>query len=758
MRSILNEKAKDRVAAALIRGGGVVVIVAVVAIVANIGLEALPLLGGASAHRLHGFQAEAPPMLVGTDPRQELPWTLGANGIITFPGDLNRQPLQPLEDQAPVVSADMEIHDLVTIFDDQGRVAIGKVRFHDRWEEGERHTTAGWRASAEVFQLDRQIQWSGATANADADGNVLMLAWSAFQPPVLNYWDAEDEIWEREILDLPASISGGAVAEELGAVAVIDSDLSLQVFQRERTGNWSKQRTEGLSGSTSKVRFLIGGGTLVSAGLDGGVSIIFSVPYVTVTNSASKPLKVAGTTIDAGQTATVPDDEIGHRLAGISTAHLEPAPSVMTVIRRLPGMEGTPTSIAPSPRRRGFLVADDTGHIALYHATSGRLLFNEIFADRPIHSVTMAPKANGLVAATRQDVIRVTIDNPHPETSLRTLFMPVWYEGYARPRLVWQSTGGSDAFEPKFSVIPLIFGTIKATFYAMMISIPLALLAALYVSQLGPRWFRSVVKPTVELMAAVPSVVVGFLAALWLAPRLEQALLGAIAGAVSLPVAVLLSLGLWRIIPASTRRRLDGAAELLVPLFGAAVVLGLVAVAIQPLERSLFGGDFSRWLFTTAGFRYDQRNSLVVGIALGFAVIPVIFTIAEDAFSAVPRALVNASRALGATRWQTARSLVAPAAGAGVFSAIVLGLGRAVGETMIVLMAAGNTPLLDLSPFNGMRTMSAAIAVEIPEAPVGGTLFRVLFLTGFLLFAFTFVLTTVADQIGRLMRRKYGAQ
>jgi len=195
--------------------------------------------------------------------------------------------------------------------------------------------------------------------------------------------------------------------------------------------------------------------------------------------------------------------------------------------------------------------------------------------------------------------------------------------------------------------------------------------------------------------------------------------------------------------------------ELLLLLGSAAAAVTAVAVLADPLEAWLFGGDFQRYLFTEWGIRYDQRNSLVVGLGLGFAVIPVIFSIAEDACSAVPDSLVNASRALGATRWQTAVRLVVPAASPGLFAAVMLGLGRAVGETMIVLMAAGNTPLLDLSLFNGMRTMSAAIAVEIPEAPVGSTLFRVLFLTGTLLFLFTLAVTMAADLVGTYLRRRY---
>ncbi len=157
------------------------------------------------------------------------------------------------------------------------------------------------------------------------------------------------------------------------------------------------------------------------------------------------------------------------------------------------------------------------------------------------------------------------------------------------------------------------------------------------------------------------------------------------------------------------------------------------------------------------GFTYDQRNCLVVGLAMGFAVIPIIFTIAEDAFSAVPSSLTAASLALGASRWQTAIRVVVPTASPGVFSAVMIGLGRAIGETMIVLMATGNTPIMDWSPFNGMRTLSANIAVEIPEAPVGGTLYRVLFLSALLLFALTFALNTVAEIVRQRLRDRYRA-
>jgi phosphate transport system permease protein len=145
----------------------------------------------------------------------------------------------------------------------------------------------------------------------------------------------------------------------------------------------------------------------------------------------------------------------------------------------------------------------------------------------------------------------------------------------------------------------------------------------------------------------------------------------------------------------------------------------------------------------------------VVGLAMGFAVITIIFTISDDAFTSVPQSLTAASLALGASRWQTVVKVVLPTASAGIFSAVMVGFGRAVGETMIVLMATGNTPIMDWSPFNGFRTLSANIAVEIPEAPAGGTLYRTLFLAGLLLFALTFAVNTVAEVVRQNLRRKY---
>ncbi len=751
MKPILTEPQKDRVAAVVIRVGGIFVILVVLAIVVNIGLEALPLFGGASSGELEHLGPAPTALAVGTDPRRELGWQLDRDGFVRL--DRGDEPIAVIDDGEVLVAADHEIHDLVSALSSDGVVVVGRVRFRDLWAADGRTTEAGWRAAADPLRLPAAESWVGVTANADADGAVVAAAWTEAGRLVVAAWDPDDEIWEFRPgpIDL-GGLSSAAVSEDLGSLAVVDGAGRLRIFDLP---SLAEAEIDGGSPHTTAVRFLIGGGTLVVGGADGSVAVMLEVPRVQVENRGTAPLRLAGVTVAPGESVVLLDDQLGQSLASKPEIELTPSASVWTAIREMPPMPAAVRTMAPASRRRGIVVGDAVGSVGLYYSTSGRRLLLDRWADSAIDVVALSPKSDGAVALVGGSLLGRSIDNPHPEISLRTLFLPVWYEGYAAPKWVWQTTGGSDAFEPKMSLWPLIFGTLKATFYALLFSVPMALMAAVYVSQLAPAWLQSLIKPTVELMAAVPSVVVGFLAALWLAPRLEAALFTALVTLLCLPLAVVVALVAWRAVPVATRRGAGPGAELVALLVGLVSVVVLVSLVAGPLETWLFGGDFQRFCFTEWGLRFDQRNSIVVGLALGFAVIPVIFTIAEDACSAVPGSLVSASRALGATRWQTAVKLVVPAASPGLFAGVMLGLGRAVGETMIVLMAAGNTPILDLSPFNGMRTMSAAIAVEIPEAPVGGTLFRVLFLTGALLFVFTFLVTTAADVVGGYLRKKY---
>jgi phosphate transport system permease protein len=751
LKPLLTEPQKDRFAALVIRVGGILVILVVVAIVVNIGLEALPLFGGASAGEIEEMGSAPTTLAAGTDPRREMVWTLDRDGLVRL--DRGDEPFPILDANQRLVAADHEIHGLVSGLTDAGALVVGQVRFRDQWTEDLRTTSARWRERAAPLELPPDATWIGVTANADADGAVVATAWTDTGELVVASWDADDESWETRRLGLgPSGFASVAVAEDLRSLALVDTTGRLRVFDLP---SLAEAVVDPAPTNAAAARFLIGGGSLVVGNDDGSLGVMLEVPRVRVDNRSERALRIAGTTIAPGDAAELPDDQLGQALASRPDVVLTPAASVWRMIRPMPSIPSAVRVIAPDHRRRGLLVGGEDGSVGLYYSTSGRRLLLDRWSVDPVTFASLSPKGDGAIVVAGDRLLGRAIDNPHPEISFRTLFLPVWYEGYAAPKWVWQTTGGSDAFEPKMSLWPLIFGTLKATLYALLFSVPLALMSAVYVSQLAPPWLQGIVKPTVELMAAVPSVVVGFLAALWLAPRLEAALFAALVALICIPLSVFVALSAWRALPPSIRRSAGPGSELGALLVGLVSVVVLVAVLSDPIESWLFNGDFQRFLFTEWGLRFDQRNSIVVGLALGFAVIPVIFTIAEDACSAVPGSLVSASRALGATRWQTAVKLVVPAASPGLFAGVMLGLGRAVGETMIVLMAAGNTPILDVSPFNGMRTMSAAIAVEIPEAPVGGTLFRVLFLTGALLFIFTLVVTTAADVVGGYLRKKY---
>ncbi len=410
----------------------------------------------------------------------------------------------------------------------------------------------------------------------------------------------------------------------------------------------------------------------------------------------------------------------------------------------------------PSPRDK-TLFSLDSSEIHADHMTSERNLLT-IQSAAPITHAALSPKGNALAALDSNGTLTLwKMDIPHPEISFSTLFGKVWYEGYDRPEYAWQSSAANDDFEPKMSLVPLVFGTVKATFFAMLFAVPLALLAALYTSQFMSPKLKGRIKPVVEIMAAIPSVVIGFLAGLWLAPLIDKSVLTVFLSMVIVPLLLLVTIFFWkRIKTASLLQKVTRGHEFIAMI--PVVVLGIyLAYYLGGMaEAHLFAGDFKQWLYSSLGVRYDQRNSIIIGIALGFAVIPIIFTIAEDAISNVPRNLTAASLALGASRWQTAWRVVLPSALPGVFSAVMIGFGRAIGETMIVLMATGNTPIMSWSLFNGLRSLSANIAVEIPEAPLDSSLYRVLFLSAVLLFIFTFIINTVAEALRQRFRKKYG--
>lgn len=540
--------------------------------------------------------------------------------------------------------------------------------------------------------------------------------------------------------------------------------------------------------------FLVGEQSIVVGGEDGSVNVYFRLPQ-------------AGADTADGFTLT--------------KAHtLEPQTASIV-------------AFAASPRSKSFVTADADGNVWVRHATSGQTLL-KLTGATSISSVALAPREDGVVAVGHDERLwDWQIDMPHPETTLPAIFGKVWYEGYPAPDFTWQSSSGTDSFEPKFSLVPLIFGTVKAAFYSLLFAVPIALCAAIYTSEfVGPR-VRNVVKPVMEMMASLPSVVLGFIAALILAPIVESWIAAIVLAFVVMPLSVFLGAYLWQFLPQTVSLRVGGAGKMILiagvlglsiwaslrfaPLFEALffdgdfrawtngdigssrpflmllawplcflLVLALDARGLVPL---LPGGNASarqdsplvglvRWLLAlalalvlawllasallaigidargTVVGTYVQRNTFVVGFVMGFAVIPIMYTIAEDALAAVPEHLRGASLACGATPWQTAILIIVPTALSGIFAAVMVGLGRAVGETMIVVMAAGNTPIIDGNIFSGLRALSANIAVELPEAVKDGTLYRMLFLAALTLFVMTFALNTLAELVRQKFRKR----
>ncbi|MGQ9724577.1 MAG: ABC transporter permease subunit [Tepidimonas sp.] len=427
-------------------------------------------------------------------------------------------------------------------------------------------------------------------------------------------------------------------------------------------------------------------------------------------------------------------------------------------IRDFTPMNGAITALSPEFHRKGFIVGNDRGELGSYFATSNRQLFVRKLSDRPLVVLGIPPRGNGYIAQDDHGRTYVAaVENHHPEVSWSALLGKVWYESYEEPAYIWQSAAANADFEPKFSLAPLSYGTIKAAFYAMIVAVPLALLGAIFTAYFMSPRMSSFVKPTIEIMQALPTVVLGFLAGLWLAPYVENNLAGVLLCLLLFPFGILLASLVFNALPEPLRRRVPPGweAAVLIPVI-ILMFWGLLSLG-HPIEAMFFDGDMPYWLSNTMGIKFEQRNSLVVGIAMGFAVTPTIFSIAEDAIFSVPKHLTAGSLALGATPWQTLTRVVLPTASPGIFSAIMIGLGRAVGETMIVLMATGNTAVMDFSVFTGFRTLSANIGVEMPEAAVGETHYRLLFLSALVLFGFTFVVNTLAELVRQRLRDRYSA-
>ncbi len=742
-KQIRRRKLYDRLARHVVFVGGAGIIFCIIAILFFIGIETVPLwkspekklesvsemwnrLGpGAAAEKIRIFD-------VGVDEYREQFFTVDSLGSVRF---------FTLEEEPKLLETHTISHKTAgytsfykaqsntsyAIADREGRVVPFDVSFRVEFREGTERTVVSKVREGEALQITGESIEIFAYQSSPETGTPIVAAYTA-SGRLLTYAEVEEEgfLGESETQIFTADLTG-----ELEGAAV--------------TGVQIDSETENLYVSTENGKLY----------------------HWSLSDPSSPELKsTLAATVDPGVAVTEIGFLLGHRslIVGDAAGNVsvwfettsDGGPSRLAKIHVFPPLPAAVDRFSASQRGRGFLASDTVGNISLYQATSATRQLDFPGGGVPYAGLTFSPKANGVVAVDSDMVLSsYYLDNPHPETNFRTLFGKVWYEGYDRPRYVWQSTGGTDEFEPKLSLTPLAYGTLKGAIYTMILSIPLAILAAICVSQFLHPSIRNVVKPVIEVMAALPSVVLGFLAGLWLAPLLENIFVAIVVMPFIVIGLALIMLFLWHRLPFSLSGRFRVGAELfsLVGVIGIAAALSLWLNG--PLESLIFAGDFKDWFFRLFDLRYDQRNMLVVGFAMGFTVIPIIFTISEDALSSVPRTLSAGSLALGANRWQTAMRIVVPAASAGIFSAVMIGFGRAVGETMIVLMATGNTPVMDWSFFNGFRALSANIAVELPEAPHGGTLYRVLFLTAILLFVATFLLNTLAEILSQRLRRKY---
>ena len=723
----------DRLMVKLISIGGIAIIAAVFGILAFIAWQVIPLFGQPDVEEQSS--RPLPPanyLFVGLDEWGELPFSLADNGDLVFSqpdGEVSRQPLTA---GAPVSAFVYRPKQKILLIglDDRSVIPV-RIDFEREFVDG---TAGEVRPLVEISDpLDLKVEEGKLTGLAFAESDETRIIAALVEVGDDGHHELKAYRFTRkqtllgtskfslvDSYDLGDLISGDpeklAVSGRGDMVIVANSEGTVFYLHREGDAFALRQTIEPFADQPAPqlatLDFLIGDATLAmtdTAGLNRNFSLF--IP-------------------EGGET----------RLFGQT--------------KEFATLGARPIDLAPSLRSKSFLlVAGKTA--SLRHHTTNDVRWEGELDFQPAH-VALNQKHNRVAFLDTGDRIHLfELDDPHPEAGWQAYFGKIWYEDSPAPDYTWQSTGGSDAFEPKLSLMPLIFGTLKGTLYALLFAIPIAILAAIYTSQfLSPR-NKAIVKPTMEIMASLPSVVLGFLGALWLAPLIEKRTPSLALMVIFIPTVSFLIGWWWSRLPIPVRRRIPPGREFLVfaPIL---ILISLACWHLGPVvEKMMFGGDFTRWWYESAGMRYEQRNCLIIGIMMGFAVIPIIFTITEDALSSVPDSLRSASLALGGSRWQTAWRIVLPTASAGIFSAVMIGLGRAIGETMIVTMATGNTPIMELNLFSGMRTLSANIATELPEAPEGGTLYRTLFLGAMVLFLLTFILNTIAEVMRQHLREKY---
>ncbi|MDO9174982.1 MAG: phosphate ABC transporter permease, partial [Actinomycetota bacterium] len=299
----------------------------------------------------------------------------------------------------------------------------------------------------------------------------------------------------------------------------------------------------------------------------------------------------------------------------------------LTSIRAMPLGDAAITRIVPEQRRKSFAALDADGTIGFFSATASRRALDATVTAASADGVTaatiaMSPRGDRLLVADGKQLAAHEVHNEHPDVSWSALWGKVWYEGYEEPKYIWQSSAANNDFEPKFSLTPLAYGTLKAAIFAMILAMPLAICGAIFTAYFMAPRLRTAVKPTIELMAALPTVILGFLAGLWLAPLFESALPAVFTMLITTPLFIVLASLVWRQMPERVRHIAPDGYEplLLIPVIALAVAIPFMLSGW--METMFFGGDVRMWMTDTLDIPFDQRNALVVGFAMGFAVIP----------------------------------------------------------------------------------------------------------------------------------------
>lgn len=726
---------KDRLTNWYVLVGGLAVLATITLIFFYLAYVVLPLFSGADLGKLEAqspawLQDAGKPMLLAIEEQNQIGLRISAQAEAVFfdiasGAELKREQL-PLPPQSTLVSLQQGLPGSALLIAglSNGQALVFRHQYKVSYPGDQKTVTPviEYPYGESPFQLDEQGRSLQHVNLSEVDGNLLLAGSTGSDLHLLQLSESEN-MMTGEVTREQQRIALPQLAEPIKALYidvqsnwlfVLNGRSHMDVFNlRQRTLNGRYELLQDASTEVTASTQLLGGISLLFGDSKGGISQWFM--------------------------ARDPDDE--QRFKHIREFQLGDAPI---------------TQIAAEERRKGFLALNSAGELGVFHSTAQRTLLIEQVA-KATDIFALSPRANRVLVEDGNQLLPFKLDNPHPEISWSSLWSKVWYESYAEPQYIWQSTAATADFEPKMSLAPLTFGTLKAAFYAMLLAAPLAIAAAIYTAYFMAPGMRRKVKPVIELMEALPTVILGFFAGLFLAPYVEAHLPGIFSLLLLTPLGILLAGFLWTRLPEGLRQRVpDGSeAAILIPVV---LLVGWFSLGMSPLLESwFFGGDMRMWISNDLGIHFDQRNALIVGLAMGFAVIPNIFSIAEDAVFSVPKGLTLGSLALGATPWQTLTRVVILTASPGIFSALMIGMGRAVGETMIVLMATGNTPIMDANLFEGMRTLAANVAVEMPESEVGGSHYRVLFLSALVLLTFTFVMNTLAEIIRQRLRGKYAS-